>query len=47
MAIKINNKLRARNLLPGIETLFELSAQKILNLGKNLEPGAWDSRLYG
>ena len=38
MAIKINNKLRARNLLVGIETLFELSAQKILNLEKTWNP---------
>src|SRR5437016_3942052 len=38
MAIKINNKLSARTLLPRIENLFELSAEKILNLEKTWDP---------
>jgi unsaturated chondroitin disaccharide hydrolase len=38
MAMRIDNHLTARKLLPKIERLFELSAQKILNLEK-----AWDS----
>jgi hypothetical protein len=38
MAIRINNRLTARKLLPQVERLFELSGQKILSLDK-----AWGS----
>ena len=38
MAIKIDHKLTARKLVPKIERLFELSAQKILNLEKIWKP---------
>src|SRR4051794_16939925 len=38
MAIKINNKLNAGTLLPRIEKLFELSAEKILHLEKVWDP---------
>src|SRR3954469_10529030 len=38
MAIKINNKLSARTLLPRLDKLFELSGEKILNLEKTWDP---------
>ena len=38
MAIKIDNKLTAQKLVPKIERLFELSAQKILSLEKSWRP---------
>ncbi|MBI3852384.1 MAG: glycoside hydrolase family 88 protein [Verrucomicrobia bacterium] len=38
MAIKIDNKLTARKLVPKIERLFELSAEKILSLEKTWKP---------
>ncbi len=38
MAIKIDNKLAARKLIPAIERLFELSAEKILSIEKSWKP---------
>ena len=38
MAIKINYRLTARKLLPNIERLFELSAEKILNIERMWAP---------
>jgi len=38
MAIKIDNKLTPRKLLPAIERMFELSAQKILSIEKSWKP---------
>jgi unsaturated chondroitin disaccharide hydrolase len=38
MAIKIERRITARSLVPRIERLFELSAQKILSLEKSWEP---------
>lgn len=40
MAIKIDSKLTANKLVPQIERLFELSAQKILSIEKTTKPGA-------
>jgi hypothetical protein len=40
MAIKINPQLTPTKLLPRIERLFELSAQKILNLDKSWKPAS-------
>ena len=40
MAIKIDSKLTAKKLVPQIERLFELSAQKILSIEKTTKPGA-------
>ena len=40
MAIKIDNKLTPQKLLPAIERMFELSAQKILNIEKTWKPAA-------
>ena len=42
MAIRINDSLTARKLLPQVERLFELSARKILSLEKawNYSEGA-------
>jgi unsaturated chondroitin disaccharide hydrolase len=39
MAIKIDSKLTPRKLVPKIERLFELSAQKILGIEKSWKPG--------
>jgi unsaturated chondroitin disaccharide hydrolase len=39
MAIKIDSKLRPRKLVPNMERLFELSAQKILAIEKRWKPG--------
>src|SRR5438094_8252792 len=38
MAIKINHKLTPQKLVPQIERLFDLSAQKILSLEKTWKP---------
>lgn len=38
MAIKIDRRITARTLVPRIERLFELSAQKILSLEKSWDP---------
>jgi hypothetical protein len=38
MAIKIDNQLTAQKLVPKIERLFDLSAEKILNLEKTWKP---------
>jgi hypothetical protein len=38
MAIKIDSKLTAKKLVPQIERLFELSAQKILSIEKSWKP---------
>src|SRR5882672_8005271 len=38
MSIRIDHKLTARKLVPKIERLFELSAQKILNIEKTWKP---------
>jgi hypothetical protein len=40
MAVKIDNKLTPQKLARKIERLFELSAQKILDIEKNWKPGA-------
>lgn len=40
MAIKVDSKLTPRKLLPKIERLFELSAQKILSIEKSWKPAA-------
>lgn len=39
MAIKIDSKLTAKKLIPQIERLFDLSAQKILSIEKTTKPG--------
>jgi len=39
MAIKIDSKLTAKKLVPQIERLFELSAQKILSIERTTKPG--------
>ena len=38
MPMRINHRLTARKLLPQVERLFELSAQKILSLEKTWDP---------
>lgn len=38
MAIKLNSRITAESLLPGIEALFELSGKKILSIEKNWDP---------
>lgn len=38
MALKISSQLTARKLVPGINRLFELSAQKIISLEKRWQP---------
>jgi len=38
MAIKIDNKLTPQKLVPAIERMFELSAQRILNIEKTWKP---------
>lgn len=40
MAIKVDSKLTPRKLLPKIERLFELSAEKILSIERSSTPGA-------
>ncbi len=40
MPIKIDHRLTARKLLPKINWLFELSAEKILDLEKTWNPSA-------
>lgn len=40
MAIKIDSKLTAKKLVPQIERLFELSAEKILSIEKSWKPSA-------
>ena len=39
MALRIDHRLTAGALVPKIERLFDLSAQKILSLEKTWEPG--------
>ena len=38
MAIKIDNKLTPQKLLPAIERMWELSAQKIFSIEKTRKP---------
>src|SRR5437899_216392 len=38
MPLKINKRLTAKELVPGINRLFDLSAEKILNLQKTWNP---------
>ena len=40
MAIKIDSKLTRQKLVPQIERLFELSAEKILSIEKSGKPSA-------
>jgi unsaturated chondroitin disaccharide hydrolase len=40
MAIKIDSKLTVQKLIPKIERLFELSAEKILSIEESAKPGA-------
>ena len=47
MALRIDHRLTAQKLVPKIERLFDLSAQKILSLEKTWEPAPRHAGCHG